>query len=231
MDWQTLFFEGSVEFAKWLFSWGGLAFVLMMICYYFFIREIKKPDSKEKVNVATWAAWGLLDLLLLFAMLQTGVMPWTVPAYVVGVSWVIYTAYQRGAVFQPLKMDYFCAALVVIAIGSWFFLADLQALTGLYLFADGAQAAIVLAAVGCSVATIPLVVHVWNEPRSNSLTAWIFGLAGCASAVIGVEKWSLVWADIVTHSLIQVSFFGLAIVVTAVLLRRFLPEHRVVPAT
>jgi hypothetical protein len=220
-----------LQFTQWLGSWDALGFILMMTCYSYFVREIKKPDSKEKVNVATWAAWGLLDLLLLVAMLQTGVMPWTVPAYVLGVSWVIYTALKKGAVFKPLKMDYFCAALVVIAVGSWFYLADLQALTGVYFFADGAQAAIVLAAVGCSVATIPLVVHVWNEPRSNSLTAWIFGLAGCASAVAGVEKWSLVWADVVTHWLIQVSFFGLAIVVTAVLLRRFLPEHRVVPAT
>lgn len=202
------------QFLFWLISWDGLAFVLMMICYFFFVREIKKPGSQEKVNLATWISWGLLDTILFFAMLETDTLLGTMPAYVLGVSWVVVTAVRKGAIFAPTWMDFFCAAIVGLAIGWWF-------------IRGGPQGAIVLVAFGCAVATVPLVQHLLKEPRANSLTAWLFGLAGTGAAIFAVKKWSFEWVEIVNHWLIPVTFFGLSVVVVGVLLTRFLPKHKV----
>lgn len=194
------------SFFGWLTSWDGLAFILMMAAYACFVRDIRKPGSETKINISTWVAWGLMDILLFFALVKTGLMPWTVPAYVIGVAAVVGAAIHKGATFKPGWMDYFCMGVVLVASVWW-------------LYFGGLEAAVVCVSLGCSIATVPMFVHLWKDPRGNSLDAWILGFLGGGCALLAVVEWTIV------GSMIQITFFIVPSVILLTLLRRFLPKR------
>ena len=179
----------------------------MMLAYACFVRDIRKPNSETKINVSTWISWGLLDTLLFFALAKTGLMPWTVPAYVIGVTAVVGSAIHKGATYKPGWMDYFCMATVAVASIWW-------------LYFGGLEAAVICVSIGCSIATIPLFFHVWKNPNEDSLDAWALGALGSGCALLAVTSWTIV------GSMIQISFFILSTVIFLTLQKRFLPKRQ-----
>lgn len=168
---------------------ASLAFLFSVVAYVPYARSVIVSDTKP--TISAWASWWLMDAAILGGMIAANEIAWQMVAYIVGIAFVIgacvYKIFVIGGAEQKeegtgwTRLDSFCLAIVVIAIGLW-------------VISGNPNIAIVLSLVAITIGTVPMLANIWHHPEREPLLPWVLWLVGGTFGVLAIPVWNIAGA-------------------------------------
>lgn len=187
---ETVFMAGSLPLQVKLSTLGAMVVILTAIGYVALLRQMNK--SIQPPPISSWLLWLALDAVLLLAAAGKGWLSIQVLTYTVGTALMCLAIYKSGVVSWS-KSDSYTATCVALSLAAWFLVAD-------------KTVAQVIALIGITVATWPLIGAILAREADESWRAWSFFVAGSAAAYLDGEQLSGGWCGA-----LQVILIGLII--------------------
>lgn len=151
---------------------GGVLFLLGYIPY-----GIAIINNNSKPQKTTWIIWISLDSITFLGMLAKGSANWQIVSTVIGgiITIILVSRYTSGG-FK--KLDWVCIVAAVIGILLWIILQD--AIFG-----------IVISQLIGGIGSLPTIVAIWKDPKSESHSAWLLFLLSSTLTLISLPSFSL----------------------------------------
>lgn len=152
-----------------------LSFIFILASYVPYIQAIRKGTTKPAK--ASWVIWGLLDTIILAAMIAKGTVNYQIVGTIFGVWTVMYLAVRRG---EPgwTNLDKFCLTGSALAVVIW------------QIF-DSPTLGLAASLAANFIGSIPTLGKTWDDPKQENKLAWTLGWISCVLTVAAVPTWSL----------------------------------------
>ncbi len=206
---------GRPATTKELFSlFGGILFVAGFIPYISYIWKTRhlKPGTpgKAEPQKSSWILWWSLDTILFVGMAIKHQFNGQLTVAVVGALAVLVLALKYGKSGFS-RLEKICMVIAVLAVVMGYVLND-------------ARISIVLGIVALFMASIPTFVSVWEDPRRESKSGWLFIWGSCLFTVASVSNWSI------EEAAQPLAFLLIDSIAVAIIVFRKVPEDRMLQA-
>lgn len=138
--------------------------------------------GKTKPNRVTWFMWALAPLIGTGAAISSGADFWaTFRIFLAGFCpLLVFLAsfINRQSYWKLTKFDFYCLLLSLAALIAW-------------LLIDSPQLAIVLAASGDGVASLPTIKKAWNHPETESGLTFLAGFLSIIMVLPSIPVWNI----------------------------------------
>ncbi len=159
-------------------SIGILAIILTFVGYIPYIRDIR--NGKTKPHVYSWFLWFSVTMIVFALQLSdgAGIGAFVTLAAAI-IAFVIFLFGMRIGKKDIAKSDNVCLALAVIA-------------TILWLFADQPVLSVILLSAIEIFAFIPTIRKSWNNPYSETLSAYALNTVRFVLALMALQNYSII---------------------------------------
>lgn len=157
--------------------------------------ELKAPKS-------SWMIWGMVDLIVLVAMLKQGVLNGQMVGAVLGAWLVTGLAFKYGETGWKF-LDKVCLVLAVVGIVLWNVL-------------DSAFLGMMISLGVIFIGAIPAFQRAWVAPKTESKLAWTLFWISCVFALLAVPAWTI------EHAAQPIVFF---VIETVMMVLIFIPRR------
>lgn len=185
-----------------------LAFLFSAATYVFYIRAIRASSARP--TISSWISWWIMDIPILAAMVAANAVALQMVAYVIGTAIVITFTLWRGALIGWTRLDSFCVATVLVAVGLW-------------VASGNPSVAVILSVTASIISSVPTAVNVWRDPGREPFLPWLLLVAGSAFGILAIEVWNIVGA------LTPIVFCAVQLGFALLIFRKFFVSKRVSP--
>ncbi len=167
----------NIAFIHWLVI---LSAAIMLVGGYYYTRDTLA--GRTKPNRVSWSMWALAPLISAGAALSSDADGWASVRVVVGgiVPLVIFMAsfVNKNSYWRLNGFDITCGILSLVALVFW----------GL---ADSPRAAIVLATLGNTFASVPTLVKAWRYPETETKITYITSFISVILILPAIPLWNI----------------------------------------
>jgi hypothetical protein len=149
--------------------------VLGVLGFVPYILAILRGNAQPKK--ASWIPWGILNFIVFLGMMEKGAPLIQIGAITLG-SWIVAGLSLKYGKPGWSKLDKFCLASAVLAIGAWKLLGDSNFGIGISL-------------VGLFVSGLPTWESAWKTPEKENRAAWIMFATSSLLALLAISTFTM----------------------------------------
>lgn len=160
---------------KYMVFVGAIVQLLGIVSY---VKNTLRGETKP--NRVTWIMWSVAPLIAGTAALMNGAGWAALPTIVSGLSalLVFFSSFvNRQAYWKLETFDYLCGLCSALALILWYITKE-------------PIIAITLAILSDIFATIPTIVKIWKQPKTETMSAYSTGLFNALTSFFAIQTWS-----------------------------------------